>query len=280
MEGGTKPLNTGSLEETARQAGKNPGNSKPARKTSKWERLKQEGKKLTEKAAAELGMTLDEYRIRSAKVELTLLTFESQFMPELTIGDELQREQSFLAVRAKDLADAWGYSGGKGNYEKETHDDAELAKWQCITDTLFRNLRTISKGKSINKTDDVDKFNESLNMLDPRGSTLDPSGNWLKTQGWSRLIKLYYRFFMKNIETIEWIKELAKYKSNGDQTLGDDQYRVSRDCFTIVYAARVFLLVAENTESSLRRAREQASYAFNKLKIARSRHVSRWRSRK
>ena len=267
MEGGTKPFDFAPLAGTALLAGKTPRTSEPARKQSKWLHLKQEGKKLAEKAAAELGMTLDEYRIRSAKVELTLLTFESQFMPQLTIGDELQREQSFLAARAKDLADAWGYrySGGEGNYERETHDDAELAKWQCITDTLFRNLRKISDGESINETDDLSKFKESLNMLDPRGSTLDPSGNWLKTQGWSRLIKLYYRFFMKNIETIEWIKELAKYKSNGDQTLGDDQYRVSRDCFTIVYAARIFLLVAENTESSLRRAREQASYAVTNL---------------
>ena len=265
----TKPLNTGSLAETARLAGKN---SEPARKVSKFAKLKREAQKEKVKKAAELGVTPKNYERNSSLVTFRLLTFQSQFMRELTIGEpvEPKREESFLAVHAKDLADAWGYSGGKGNYEKETHDDTELAKWQCITDTLFRNLRTISKGESINKTDDVDKFNESLYMLDPSGSTLDPRGNWLKTQGWSRLIKLYYRFFVQNIKTIEWIEELAKYEPIVDRTLEHDEYRVSRDCFTIVYAARIFLLVAENTESSLRRAREQASYAVTNLEIARS----------
>lgn len=274
MKGDTKPLDFGSLAGTARLAVKNTGNgsqsrnSTPASKRSKFWKLKRRVKEQREKRAAELGMTPQDYERNIARVSSRLLTFESQFMTQLTIGEpvELQGEKSFIEVHAEDLADAWGYSGGKGNYEAETH-DAELAKWQCITDTLFRNLRKISEGNPINETDDVAKFKESLIML-------DPSGGWLKTQGWSRLIKLYDRFFVQNIETIEWIEEIAKYKPNADQTLWQDQYRVSRDCFTIVYAARIFLLVAQNTESSLERAREQALYALTKLKNSRSRHAS------
>ena len=71
-----------------------------------------------------------------------------------------QKRESFLAVHARDRSPMHGVSRGKGNYEKETHDDAELAFYQASQTHFSGTCERFLKYR--NKSDDVDKFNEMV----------------------------------------------------------------------------------------------------------------------
>ena len=172
--------------------------------------------------------------------------------PDLFILGEtklLGSERAILQDAGK-IVEQWGYrtgvSGEHEKYEEETHKNG-LAWTQDITDPLFRCLEQLYRGKGIHDTDGLDKFGRSRLFLE------QDDLNWTgATEFWRR--------FLEEPGVKDDITRIARFTPSASR--GENPVGVSRDCFVLVYGARVFLKAAATDRTG---AARDARYAYEKL---------------
>jgi hypothetical protein len=171
--------------------------------------------------------------------------------PDLTILDQttlLVSEKAILENAGKIVAQ-WGYWTGRlgqhEKYEEQTHKSG-VAWTQDITDPLFRCLQQLNRGKGIHDTDGLAKFGISRVLL-------------TQDHDWAPATELWTRF-LREPGVKDAIERIARFTPSASH--GGNPFGVSRDCFVLVYSARVFLKAAAGDRTG---AARDAGYAFERL---------------
>lgn len=233
MGDGRKPFNFVPREGTARPAGKKRKQSKFKEYDPKTGKYVINKKKLSfetydrpwQRNMAHLSSRLS----RELLYELGDLT-----LYPATKGDilgKLRQNEKDVTINAKSLADAWGYEkkdGGK--YEDETHKLSDPTFYQAYTDPLFRNLRRIANG-----SDEV-QITDGLALFERTVDAENGLSNKYNGANWRTMLDLWREFFLEDKDRLTQIQKIATFTT----TTGE----LSRSCFVLVYAARIFLLAA------------------------------------
>ena len=264
MRDDTKPLNTGSLEETARLArGKRPSGTVEDRpdedkkyKPSKY-KIRNENGELVLNMDALVRETYDHAWQRNMAYFFSRLSGKLFELGDLTLYPatesdllgKLRRNEEAVTINAKSLADAWGYeTKDYGKYEDETHKVTNPTLYQAYTDPLFRNLRRIANGSDeVQITDGLALFERTVD--DENGLSNDYNG-----KNWGTILNLWREFFFKDDQRLTQIQKIATFTTKTG--------KVSRSCFVLVYAARIFLLAAS---ANFARSDEHRDYAIKLL---------------